>query len=354
MFYTKLRLYITVALLFNIVNVLAYDEVENDEEIYANYAEEINISEVPFSLKGEYDVYNTTDNMYYKCFKIYLTPEDKLDIKNSNGTLVVTSQYEDVIFDNSSRDWNTLPTARSVQQGKYKEGFYYFLIYNDTEGEDYNIQIVPYLNPEDAVSSESLSEDKLIITNIEGNMYSETSGYFGNENCTILDYSGAYYFTLIYKCEMKAGDIFSTHITMNPAVSRNIVFVEIYNSEFENIKKLDTGKNKTEDFTADIDGVYYFFISPSNSRDYSYYNAFELNITRINTGTTILPTVPTVDIKVHTQNNNIIVENPCGEEVSVYDISGRCLSQGKNTITVPQAGIYIVKAGTTIEKIVIR
>jgi hypothetical protein len=55
---------------------------------------------------------------------------------------------------------------------------------------------------------------------------------------------------------------------------------------------------------------------------------------------------------IYVRNGNIIVENAT-ETVSVFNISGRCVSTDKTTVAVPQAGVYLVKVGEMVKKVMV-
>jgi hypothetical protein len=62
--------------------------------------------------------------------------------------------------------------------------------------------------------------------------------------------------------------------------------------------------------------------------------------------------------KVYSANKTIIVENQTAQSVSVCDIMGKQLFFGNNILTanvpITQSGIYIMKSGTEVHKIVVQ
>jgi hypothetical protein len=60
------------------------------------------------------------------------------------------------------------------------------------------------------------------------------------------------------------------------------------------------------------------------------------------------------EIKVYSIDRSIVVENATGA-VTVYNTTGQVVAQGAGReFAVPQAGVYVVKAGETVKKVVIR
>ncbi len=80
-----------------------------------------------------------------------------------------------------------------------------------------------------------------------------------------------------------------------------------------------------------------------------------------NGGTTSIKKTFGADIMVRTEGRSIIVENAT-ESVSVYDISGHCVARraaarhGSTTepIAVPQAGVYMVRVGSEVQKVMVK
>jgi uncharacterized protein (TIGR02145 family) len=77
-----------------------------------------------------------------------------------------------------------------------------------------------------------------------------------------------------------------------------------------------------------------------------------------NTPVTSLTNIKNEEIKIYTRPNTIIVENASGE-VCIYNstgllIAGRAAARhGSTTIPVPTAGIYIVRVGNHIQKVIV-
>ncbi len=58
-------------------------------------------------------------------------------------------------------------------------------------------------------------------------------------------------------------------------------------------------------------------------------------------------------LSVYTVDRTIVVENAT-EMVSVFDIFGRRISMDMTTVTVPQAGIYVVRVGEKVRKVIVK
>ncbi|MDR2963987.1 MAG: hypothetical protein LBU90_10215, partial [Bacteroidales bacterium] len=132
-------------LFINMSYVWAYREVLSDTEMFS-YAEEITLP-TNSSLKGVFDTYNSSDKTYQKCFKIYLTTDDKLQLFNiateTGGLLLVHEttniQSAKLIGSNLSVEFPLLKFIFS--QGGFKEGYYYLIIYDSAETAGFDISV---------------------------------------------------------------------------------------------------------------------------------------------------------------------------------------------------------------------
>ena len=73
--------------------------------------------------------------------------------------------------------------------------------------------------------------------------------------------------------------------------------------------------------------------------------------------TGISDTQQTPNIKIYAFDRTIFVENAQGASIFVYDIFGKLLASSKNDVckvSVPQAGVYIVRAGSEVRKVVVK
>ncbi|MDR1679025.1 MAG: hypothetical protein LBR81_04530 [Prevotellaceae bacterium] len=68
---------------------------------------------------------------------------------------------------------------------------------------------------------------------------------------------------------------------------------------------------------------------------------------------TAVETTEVDEVVVYVKNRTIMVEN-ASEPVSVFDGFGRCIAMGESSVIVPQAGIYVVKSGEWVEKVMVR
>ncbi len=475
--------------------LLTYNEVTSSQELYDNYAQEINISDIPFNLHGDYDVYNTTNGNYLKCFKVYLTPDDMFDVKCLLSDIYIQSELGDYLLVPTVSNWGIIPNSADEIAGKYAAGYYYITFFSSDPTVGYRARFTPHIDPIDVILEENLKEDYLKVTEINGNTYTEVAGYFGNEKCSLLDFNGYYYNSLVYKCELREGDKIAVQVSgFNPQMPTS---TKIYKSNFSHVTTIfGMSSIGNINYTATEDDIYYFIISSNEERSYDNYDAFNIQINRaypsdfivdeddvligyigtdadivvpfgikeidgelfrdnshinsivlpetvtrigigafhnssltsvmipnsvtyigayafdclnlqeinvswtnpqsiadggnIGYGSNIFRSVPTScmvnypagmleayqiepwlyfdNIKgdntsvstlyasepdFYVSDGNIIVKNTT-ETVFVFDVCGRCISIGKSTIIVPQVGVYVVRVGEIVEKVVVR
>jgi uncharacterized protein (TIGR02145 family) len=111
-----------------------------------------------------------------------------------------------------------------------------------------------------------------------------------------------------------------------------------------------------------VNCAYYLFFNSSGLADClnSGYRAlgYSIRCVKENTPVTSLTNIKNEEIKIYTRPNTIIVENASGE-VCIYNstgllIAGRAAARhGSTTIPVPTAGIYIVRVGNYIQKVIV-
>jgi hypothetical protein len=333
-----------------LVSAATYNEVASDKEMYANYAQEISLSDFPLNLQGEFDVYQTTDGWYQKCFKIYLTTNDKFDVFNAKAELNIEPEFRNGV-NAASGVWVTIPPKANWMT---QDGYWYFTIYATEPTGGYDIRFAPYIDPADAVSGKNLTEEILRITEITGNFHTETAGYFGDEKCSLLEFT-KYYYMLIYKCVLNEGDEIVVQVNgFNP---EKTIMIDFYKTEnFDFITSLSKGPRQDENeisYTATEDNVYYFMISPEEDRNYDHYDAFDIKISRVG-GNSLNQSIVGYTI-ISTQYLKIAVSGT-DEPVRIYSVGGQCVAQGAGSgvYVVPAAGVYVVRVGSEVRKVAVR
>lgn len=81
--------------------------------------------------------------------------------------------------------------------------------------------------------------------------------------------------------------------------------------------------------------------------------------TTVDAGTTSVSEVPASSVKVYAIDRTIFIENIQGENIALYDTQGQLLAAKQNAdgafqADVPQAGVYVVRAGSESWKVVVR
>jgi uncharacterized protein (TIGR02145 family) len=80
---------------------------------------------------------------------------------------------------------------------------------------------------------------------------------------------------------------------------------------------------------------------------------FSVRCVKENTSSSILTNIDKEYIKIYTRPHTIIVENAISP-VSIYNLTGQLIIQGAQTeFSVPTAGIYIVRVGSYVEKVIV-
>jgi hypothetical protein len=76
----------------------------------------------------------------------------------------------------------------------------------------------------------------------------------------------------------------------------------------------------------------------------------------VNATPTSLYNTKTTEVKIYSQSHNIIIANANADApVKIYNVSGNLVAQGEKTeFAMKQAGIYIVKVGAIVQKIIVK
>lgn len=280
---TKYITALLLALTINISNIAAqcYYLVDSDQQLIEEYAENIDVADIDNNLiifNDAFEVYNTTNRTYQKCFKIYLTDEgNNVNIVNQNEHLNITDESGNVIYSSVGPQ---IIFSNRLDRLLTQSGYYYILIDSDTEGNS-STGIFSTATLNNAVAYAELGTDNLTITKVTNNYYAEPESFWGNAKCNFINDDGFYFYALVYEIEMKAGDVFSTTSINNSGM----LFVERRNSEFSDIQLLSANEG-VYTFTAETNATYYVIFGTSDLY-FLPYNSFEINIT--NNPSTSLP-----------------------------------------------------------------
>jgi hypothetical protein len=224
--------------------------------------------------------------------------------------------------------------------GEYVFNFYERSAATGVADANYFIEINPLTDISKAITIEELAAYAETIT--EPSI--QKTGHFGDENSTLVKWeikNGLeYYFYLPYKYSLKEGDI----VKLDASFLTATPYLEVYNMSYEPQLARTT-------FEAPADGDYYIYVSTQEQKSYSPYS-FTLTV---NDGNSTALTQPGADTFTITTQPKQITVSGTTETVQVYNISGQVVAQGAgvSSYSIPVAGVYIVRVGSEVRKVVV-